>query len=119
MKNQHNKPIDNKLDAWLTFFRTDDPAEIIRLIDAYPEFRPLYERIYEICRNVEKVMEIFSKELQELDRNTVQYMIDEMQEQIDQQKTALNQKQQQIDQQQEKLNSALSRIKELENQLKR
>lgn len=28
-------------------------------------------------------MDMFSKELQELDRNTVQYMIDEMQEEID------------------------------------
>ncbi len=29
---------------------------------------------------------MFSKELQELDRNTVSYMIDEMQEEINQQK---------------------------------
>ncbi|WP_346662599.1 hypothetical protein [uncultured Merdimonas sp.] len=29
------------------------------------------------------MMDMFSKELQELDRNTVQYMIDEMQEEID------------------------------------
>ena len=33
-----------------------------------------------MCRNTEKVMNMFSKELRELDRNTVQYMIDEMQE---------------------------------------
>ncbi len=30
-------------------------------------------------------MGMFSKELQELDRNTVQYMIDEMEEEIDEQ----------------------------------
>ena len=29
---------------------------------------------------------MFSKELQELDRNTVQYMMDEMQDEIDEQK---------------------------------
>ena len=33
-----------------------------------------------------KVMEMFSKELQELDRNTVQYMINEMQDTINAQK---------------------------------
>ena len=31
-------------------------------------------------------MEMFSKELQELDQNTVQYMIDEMQETLEEQK---------------------------------
>lgn len=32
-----------------------------------------------MCQNMAKIMGLFSKELQELDRNTVQYMIDEMQ----------------------------------------
>lgn len=52
-------------------------------MEKYPEFQKMYREIYELCLNVEKVMEMFSKELQELDRNTVQYMIDEMQEEID------------------------------------
>lgn len=38
-----------------------------------------------MCLNMERVMGMFSKELQELDRNTVQYMIDEMEEEIDEQ----------------------------------
>lgn len=36
-----------------------------------------------MARNVERVMGMFSEELRELDRNTVQLMIDEMQEEID------------------------------------
>ena len=66
-QNQHNKIITNKLDAWMMFFSTDTPDDIVQLIDTYPEFRPLYECIYNICENVEKVMGIFSKELQELE----------------------------------------------------
>ena len=42
---------------------------------------------------------MFSKELQELDRNTVQYMIDEMQDKIDEQKKDLGQKQDIIEKQ--------------------
>ena len=42
-----------------------------------------------MCQNVEKVMNMFSKELQELDRNTVQYMIDEMQDTINDQKNTI------------------------------
>ncbi len=44
-------------------------------------------------------MEMFSKELYELDKNTVQYMIDEMQDTIDAQKDELNKQQDTIDKQ--------------------
>ena len=39
---------------------------IFRLLEEYPEFRALYEDVYELCRNVEGLMEIFSKELLEM-----------------------------------------------------
>lgn len=64
----------------------------MKLIDEYPEFKAMYEDIYNICLNIEKVMGMFSKELQELDKNTVMYMIDEMQNVIDSQKDALSKK---------------------------
>lgn len=87
---QHNRDITNELDAWLVFLSMDDPEIIVRLITAYPEFRPLYEQIYEICRNVEDAMGLFSEELRILDENTVQLMIDEMQETIDRQRAELD-----------------------------
>ena len=82
----HNKGIRNKLEAWLMFFCAETPEDIVTLLEGYPEFQKLYGEIYELCRNVEKVIGMFSKELQELDRNTVQYMMDEMQDEIDEQK---------------------------------
>ncbi len=82
-RNIQNKGIQNETEAWLAFLSQDDPAIILRLIDSYPEFKPMYEDVYRLCQNVEKVMGIFSEELRILDRNTVQYMIDEMQTQID------------------------------------
>ncbi len=60
-------------------------------------------------------MGFFSEELRILDRNTVQYMIDEMQETIDRQKEQLSQKDEQLLQTTHKLHNALSRIAELEN----
>lgn len=107
---RHNKDINNKLDAWLTFFSTDKPEEIIKLITVYPEFKPMYDNIYELCCNVERVMNMFSKELQMLDENTVQYMIDEMQDEmnemqetIEEQKKSLAEKDKLIQQLQEQL----------------
>ena len=85
-----NKDIETKLEAWLHFLSRDEPEEIIRLIRDYPEFRPLYEEVYRLCQDTERVMHMFSKELEELDRNTVQYMIDEMQDEIDGMKEAMD-----------------------------
>lgn len=84
-----NKPIKNKTEAWLTFLSSDEPERIVNLIEQYPEFKPMYDNIYELCRNVEGVMNMFSEELYILDRNTELYMMDEMQKEIDQQKKNL------------------------------
>ena len=76
-KNQQNEnrsvKIENRLEAWLAFFCMDDPA-------------------YDVFRNIEEVMQMFSKELLELDRNTVKLMIDDMQKEIDCQREQLSQK---------------------------
>ena len=88
-ENVHNKGIKNKLDAWLVFLSMDEPERIIDLITAYPEFKAMYEHVYSMCRNVEDAMGIFSEELKILDRNTVRYMVDEMQDTINEQKEQL------------------------------
>jgi hypothetical protein len=83
LENLHNNGIRGDLDAWLTFLGCDEPEYIIDLIEEYPYFKRLYEELYTMCLNTERVMDMFSKELQILDRNTVSYMIDEMQAEID------------------------------------
>ena len=84
------RKINNELEAWLTFLCMDEPEVILQLIDSYPQFEALYYDIYTLCLNLERMMEMFSKELAELDKNTVQYMIDEMQDTIDEQNCTIN-----------------------------
>ena len=60
------------------------------LIETYPEFRPLYNDLYDLCLNIERVMNMFSKELSQLDNNTVQFMIDQMQDELDAPKAKLD-----------------------------
>ena len=95
-KNQQNEnrcvKIENRLEAWLAFFCMDDPETIIDIIEKYPDFKEMYEQAYDVCRNIEEVMQMFSKELLELDRNTVKLMIDDMQKEIDCQREQLSQK---------------------------
>lgn len=115
---RQNKGIKGKMEAWLTFLSSDEPEDIVRLITDYPEFKVIYDEVYNLCLNVEKVMEMFSKKLKELDQNTVQLMIDEMQEEIDSQKRALSSKDVEIESQRKELESKDDRIRELEEKLK-
>lgn len=91
-----NKGIKNELDAWLAFLSVEEPEIIEQLIRDYPQFTAMYQQIYEICGNTERVMELFSEELKILDRNTVQLMIDEMQDEINGQKQELTQMSQEL-----------------------
>ena len=143
---RQNEGIKGKMEAWLTFLSSDEPEDIVRLITDYPEFKVIYDEVYNLCLNVEKVMEMFSKELKELDQNTVQLMIDEMQEDLDAkdveiesqkkeleskdeklafkdveietQKKELASKNVEIETQRKELKSQADRIKELEEKLK-
>ena len=114
-KKHQNENIDTELDAWLTFLSTDEPDEVMQLCDAYPFFKDIYKHIYEICRNTEDIMGIFSEALAELDRNTVDYMIDELKKNNDQLKDERDQLQDKIEQMQEQ---ALNDKKQFQNERK-
>ena len=92
----HNKPIETELEAWLTFLSDERPESIISLITKYPEFKAMYETLYLMCQNTERVMGMFSEELRELDKNTVKYMIEEQQREIDIQKEELKRKDEEL-----------------------
>ena len=116
-ENQQNKIIKNKLDAWLLFLSSDEPEDILRLCDEYPEFRAMYKEAYQICRNLEDVMGFFSEELRILDRNTVQYMMDEMQAEIDEKRKVLETTQGQLETTQGQLEITQEELKETKKQL--
>ena len=105
------------MDAWLAFLCMDEPEWIIRVIEAYPEFEAMYRQIYEMCLNVERVMEMFSKELQELDRNTVHYMIDEMQNEINRMGSELQQRKEELEQKDEELQQRKEELEQKDEEL--
>ena len=99
-KRAHNKPIETRMEAWLAFLSEDSPERIIELIEKFPEFKPMYETLYQMCLDVERVMDMFfSEELRILDRNTVQYMIEEQQKEIDEQKKVIEEQQKESEEQ--------------------
>ena len=110
-----NEGIRSETEAWLAFLSQDDPETILRLIDTYPEFRPMYEDVYRLCQNVEKIMGIFSEELRILDRNTVQYMMDEMQAEIDSKKAEIESQKAEIDSQK----AEIERLKQMIDEIRK
>lgn len=113
----HNNGIRNKLEAWLAFLSVDKPEMIERLIREYPQFKRYYKEIYELCRNTERVMWMFSKELQELDRNTVQYMIDDMQDEIDAQKEMIAEQKELLSQKDDEIEELKRRLAQLQTEI--
>ncbi|MCD8118510.1 MAG: hypothetical protein LUE29_03300 [Lachnospiraceae bacterium] len=105
-----NKGIGNEFDAWLTFLCEDEPEIIEKLIQKYPYFRELYSEVYKLCENLEDIMGYYTEALQEMDKNTTLYMIEEQQEQIEEQKNTIKELQEGREKDQ-------ARIAELERQL--
>ena len=116
----HNNGIRNLLEAWLVFLSPDSPELMISLITEYPKFKVMYEHLYYICQNVERMMEMYSAELKILDRNTVQYMVDQMQEatnSLSAEVTAELTKQEALQSKEQQLEEAHQKIKELQQLL--
>ena len=105
------------MDAWLMFLGTDDPDRIVSLLDQYPWFENLYRDLYTACCNTEKVMDMFSEELRILDRNTAQYMIDEMEAEIRKQGEQLKEKDAQIEEKDAQIEERDAKLQEKTNQL--
>lgn len=53
------------------------------MVEAYPEFEELYREIFYFRYHVEELMSMFSEALRVLDRNTVEYMIELKQKQVE------------------------------------
>ena len=121
----HNegRKIDGRLEEWLVFLKEDDPDMIIKLLEQNSEFRDIYEEIYNICRNSERMMGMFSKELEILDRNTVKLMIDELDEALGEEREkvkAIKQERETLKAEKESLETEMQRTKdEMEAERKR
>lgn len=96
--------VEGELEAWMHLLSSDNPEVIGQIVEKYPVFREIYEEIEAFRQDIGGVLNMFSDALRILDRNTVQLMIDEMQEELEGAKEELKKKD--------------DRIKELEKLIK-
>lgn len=109
--------INNKMDAWLTFLSSDKPEDMIELVEKYPEFLECYHDIVEFRRKPEELINMFSEALLQMDKNTVQYMIEEQQKELEEQQKELEEQQKRLKEQQNELKEQQQKIEEQQKEL--
>lgn len=116
-ENQQNRDRNSKRDAWLTLFSCDDPDVIVELLEEYPEFEDIYKEGYQICLNMERVMEMFSEELYILDRNTEKFMFEEMQRECEEMQKERDKMRKECEEMQKERNKMQNECDKMQNDL--
>ena len=107
----------NEQTAWLSFLVTETVEEAEKLMTEYPWLEEIYKEIAMLRQKPEEVLHMFSEALRIMDRNTVRYMVEEQQKELEEQKKELARKQRQIDDQKEQLNERLELLGEKQRQI--
>ena len=89
----------------------------MRIIERYPDFREIYEEIAQFQVKPEELVGMYSKALEILDRNTVQYMIEEQKQEIEEQKQEIEEQQREIEERKREIEEQQKEIERLKKLL--
>ncbi len=87
--------IRSEQTAWLSLLTTENMEDAEKLMEEYPEYlwiEEIYEEMAMLCHRPEEVLELFSEALKILDENTVKYMIEELQKELDEKVSVIDEK---------------------------
>lgn len=94
----HNKI--NKLEAWLYFIGSDSPKDICRVVEAYPEFKELYNEMRMLRYQTGELInmyDVYREALRAADRGTVKYMMEEQEKEIEKKKQEIEEQKQELE----------------------
>ncbi len=106
-----------KVTAWLSLLATRNVDDLTEILAVYPWLEAIYQDMASYLHKPEEVLTMFSDALKILDHNTVQYMIDEMQNTIDDQKAQISDKDSQLAGKDSQINDPATEIAALKKQL--
>lgn len=89
----------SKLEAWLYFIGSDEPKDIFRVVEAYPQFKEFYKELIGLrydMKGLTSMFDYYRQLLREADQGTVQYMIEEQKKELDEIKQEIADKNQEI-----------------------
>ena len=95
-ENKYPMDKNNRMTAWLSLLATRNVDDLTEILTVYPWLEAIYQDMASYLHKPEEVLTMFSDALKILDDNTVQYMIDEMQNTINDQKAQLADKDSQL-----------------------
>ena len=108
--NSMGQNIVAELDAWLTFFSCTDGEHIVRLVQKYTKFLEYYKDIAVFRTKPKELIYMFSEALEILDRNTANYMIDELAQEVKSVKEELDSAKSELDSAKSELDSTKSEL---------
>ena len=116
---QNKYPMDknNRVTAWLSLLATRNVDDLTEILAVYPWLEAIYQDMASYLHKPEEVLTMFSDALKILDHNTVQYMIDELQNTIDDQKAQLSDAHSQLADKDSLINDQAAEIAALKKQL--
>ena len=103
--------------GWLSLLAVEDVSAAEALKQDYPWLEEIYRDMAEYMRKPEEVLNMFSEALKILDQNTVQYMIDLQQKELEQQRKELEQQRKELEQQQKELEEKERKLEEKDREL--
>ena len=101
---QHNKI--SRLDAWLYFLSSDDPRDISRIVELYPQFKEYYAELLMFRYHVKELIgmyDVYREALRVADENTVKYMVEEQKKEIEEQKKEIEGQKKEIEELQKEI----------------
>jgi septin family protein len=97
----HTK-IKTKKEAWMLFLGSQSVEHILEVCDAFPEFIPLYERVFSYRKEASDMADIYYEALQIMNHNTELYMVEELQEKQKKLEKKIQEEQKKLREQQKK-----------------
>ncbi len=112
-----DKKVINELNGWLALLSVDSTDRLNELVTDYPYLESVFVDMAGYLDKPAEVINMFSEALKILDENTVHYMIEEMQKQIDEDKEVIAEKTELLDKRNAELAEAMAEIECLKKQL--
>lgn len=78
----------NDLNGWLTLLTTEKVEQVEAVIRQYPWLTDIYQEMNDYLHKPTEVLGMYSEALRILDRNTTEYMIEELQREVEQTRKA-------------------------------
>lgn len=108
----------NKLEAWLYFIGSDSPKDICRVVEAFPEFKELYNELLMLRYKTKELVDMFDvirEALRAADEGTVKYMIEEQQKEIEDLRKAVTKRDEELVEERKIREELEKEIEELKN----